>query len=74
VLRSAPQGTGVIAGGAVRTVLELAGIKNITAKSTGSNNAINVARATMEALTSAKDLANEQELRGKEIKVEYVTA
>lgn len=74
VLRSAPHGTGVIAGGAVRTVLELAGIKNITAKSTGSNNAINVARATMAALEAAKDLAQEQELRGKELKVEYVTA
>ena len=74
VLRSAPHGTGVIAGGAVRPVLELAGIKNITAKSTGSNNAINVARATLEALSSAKDLSQEQELRGKEIKVEHVTA
>lgn len=74
VLRPAPHGTGVIAGGAVRPILELAGIKNVVAKSIGSNNAINLARATLEALTSLKNLDKEQGIRGKEIKVEYVTA
>jgi small subunit ribosomal protein S5 len=74
VLRSAPPGTGVIAGGAVRTILELAGIKNVVAKSIGSNNAINVARAALVALTSLKSLEQEKAIRGKEIQVNYVTA
>ncbi|MFH1347888.1 MAG: 30S ribosomal protein S5 [Candidatus Margulisiibacteriota bacterium] len=74
VLRAAPQGTGVIAGGAVRTILELAGMKNVVAKSTGSNNAINVARAALSGLLSLKDLGKEQQLRGKEIKVSHVAA
>ncbi|MFH1542187.1 MAG: 30S ribosomal protein S5 [bacterium] len=72
VLRPAPRGTGVIAGGAVRTVLEMCGLKNVVAKSLGSNNAINVARATIVALTSLKDLAEQQLMRGKEIKVDSV--
>ena len=74
VLRPAPQGTGVIAGGAVRSVLELCGMKNVVAKSIGSSNTINVARATLAGLTSLKSLEKEQELRGKEIQVDYVTA
>jgi len=73
ILRPAPQGTGVIAGGAVRTVLELAGVTNVVAKSLGSNNAINVARATLAALSMLKNLEVEQRLRGKELKVSYVT-
>lgn len=74
VLRAAPPGTGVIAGGAVRTILELAGYKDVVAKSIGSNNAINVARATLAALASLKSLEQVQKIRGKEIKVEYVAA
>ena len=74
VLRPAPHGTGVIAGGAVRTILELCGMKNVVAKSIGSNNAINVARATLAGLTSLKNLEKEKELRGKEIQVDYVRA
>jgi ribosomal protein S5 len=49
-------------------------MKNVVAKSIGSSNAINVARATLAALTSLKSLEKEQELRGKEIQVDYVTA
>jgi small subunit ribosomal protein S5 len=74
VLRAAPRGTGVIAGGAVRTVLELGGFKNVVAKSIGASNAINVARATLSALTSLKRLDREKDIRGKDIKVEYVEA
>nr|YP_009546166.1 ribosomal protein S5 [Gloeochaete wittrockiana]ASQ40227.1 ribosomal protein S5 [Gloeochaete wittrockiana] len=54
IIRPATSGTGVIAGGAVRTVLELAGIKNILAKQLGSNNKLNNARATIDALSKLK--------------------
>ncbi|MEK7377166.1 MAG: 30S ribosomal protein S5 [Candidatus Margulisiibacteriota bacterium] len=56
VVKTAPSGTGVIAGGSVRTVLEMAGVKNIVAKSIGSSNAINVARATIDALLQLKEI------------------
>lgn len=55
MLRPASQGTGVIAGGSVRTVLELAGIRNILAKQFGSNNILNNAKATVLALTSLSE-------------------
>jgi small subunit ribosomal protein S5 len=55
MLRPASQGTGVIAGGSVKTVLELAGIKNILAKQFGSNNILNNAKATIIALISLNE-------------------
>lgn len=72
ILRPAPTGTGVIAGGAVRTVLELAGIADIVAKSIGASNSINTARATIEGLLLLKTLDSEKELRGKELDVKFV--
>lgn len=54
MLKPAPQGTGIISGGAVRTVLELAGIENIVSKIFGSNNKVNNIRATLLALSQLK--------------------
>lgn len=69
ILRSAPSGKGVIAGGPVRTVLELAGVRNIVAKSIGSANSINVVRATIDALSNLKKIEDESVARGIAIKV-----
>jgi len=65
LLRPAPEGTGVIAGGPVRAVVEMAGIKNIRTKSLRSNNPINVVRATMEGLTSVRSATQVAQIRGK---------
>jgi small subunit ribosomal protein S5 len=54
VLRPSAPGSGVIAGGSIRTVLELAGVKNILSKQLGSNNLLNNARATVEGLSSLR--------------------
>lgn len=64
IIRTAPPGKGVIAGGPVRTVLELAGIRNIVAKSIGSSNPINVVRATLDSLKNLKDAEKQSQLRG----------
>ncbi|MFK8183560.1 MAG: 30S ribosomal protein S5 [Phormidesmis sp.] len=63
-MRPAAPGTGVIAGGAVRVVLELAGIRNILAKQLGSDNQLNNARAATAALDSLRTLADVAEERG----------
>ena len=67
LLKRAPEGTGVIAGGPARAVCELAGIKNIRTKSLGSNNKQNVVLATIEALSQLKTPEEVARLRGKSI-------
>jgi len=67
MLKPATAGTGVKAGGPVRAVLELAGVKNILSKSLGSNTKINMAFATLEALKSQKTIEEIAKLRGKKV-------
>ena len=67
LLKRAPEGTGIIAGGPVRSVVELAGIKNIRTKSLGSNNKTNVVLATIEGLVSLKTPEEVAKNRGKSV-------
>ena len=65
LLRPACEGTGVIAGGACRAVLELAGVRDVLGKALGSNNKLNVTKATMVALDSLRTLEEALAIRGK---------
>lgn len=67
LLKKAPEGTGVIAGGPARSVLELAGYKNIRTKSLGSNNKTNVVLATLAGLCALKTPEEVAKLRGKSV-------
>ena len=67
LLKKAPEGTGVIAGGPARAVIEMAGIKNIRTKSLGSNNKQNVVLATIDGLRQVKTPEEVAKLRGKSV-------
>jgi len=73
MMKAAPEGTGVIAGGSMRAVLELAGIRNIVTKSIGSNNKHNVVSATIAGLKQMKTPSQVARLRGKSIEEIYET-
>ena len=67
LLKPAPDGTGIIAGGAVRAVMEVAGIQNVLTKSIGTSNPHNVIKATFDALLRLKDAASVAEMRSKTV-------
>lgn len=67
LLKRAPEGTGIIAGGPARAVVELAGIKNLRTKSLGSNNKTNVVLATITGLTQLRTPEEVAKLRGKSV-------
>ena len=71
LLKKAPEGTGVISGGPARSVIELAGIKNIRTKSLGSNNKQNVVLATINGLAELKTPEEVAKLRGKTVEELY---
>ena len=71
LLKKSPEGTGIIAGGPSRAVLELAGYKNIRSKSLGSNNKQNVVLATIEGLANLKTPEEVAKLRGKSVEELY---
>ncbi len=64
LLKPAPEGTGVIAGSKVRSVLELGGVKDVVSKSLGSSNPLNQVRATISALTQLSNRKKNREIRG----------
>ncbi|HOJ62867.1 MAG TPA: 30S ribosomal protein S5 [Spirochaetota bacterium] len=67
IMRSATPGTGVIAGGAVRSIMEVVGVTDVLAKILGSKNQLNVAKATLDALTKLRNIKAVTKLRGKNI-------
>jgi small subunit ribosomal protein S5 len=67
LLKPAPEGTGIIAGGPVRAVMEVAGISNVLTKSIGTSNPHNVIKATFDALLRLKDVAKVAEQRSKQV-------
>ena len=67
LLRSAPPGTGIIAGGTIRSVFEAMGVKDVVAKSIGTTNPINMVRATFDALRQLDDIKKIAERRGKKV-------
>ncbi len=69
LLKPASQGTGVIAGGSVRAVVEAAGVRDILSKSLGSNNPVNVVRATIEALRNMHSAQELSERRGRPLRI-----
>lgn len=69
LIKPAPEGTGVIAGGSVRILLEAAGFKDVVAKSLGARNPINMAKAALDALLKLKSLKKEEERRGRRLPV-----
>lgn len=68
IIRSASKGTGIIAGGAVRAIMDALGIKDVLAKSLGSSNSHNVAYATFKALRKLREAKHIAQLRGKSLK------
>ncbi|MDD5455609.1 MAG: 30S ribosomal protein S5 [Candidatus Margulisbacteria bacterium] len=72
-LKPAPKGTGVIAGGVIRLVLELAGIHNVVSKSQGASSIINNAYATIDGLTKLKNLEDVKKSRGVNVSVRFVS-
>ncbi len=67
ILRAASKGTGVIAGGPMRAVMDVVGIKDVLAKSLGSANQINVVKATLNALAKLRSVSHMARLRGKSV-------
>ncbi len=67
MIKPAPAGTGVVAGGSVRAILELAGVRDVVSKSLGARTKLNMAKAAMKALESIKTPEEVARLRGKSV-------